>query len=141
MYDELAILALFILLYSIIAGRLEQSIVSGPIVFVFAGLSIGPLGFGWFDGDVSLVSFRVFADLTLAVILFIDAVNADFAVLRSQVRIPARMLFLGLPGVIFFGTIMASMIFDVLSFFEAAILGTMLAATDAALGKAVITSV
>ena len=71
MYDELALLALFVLLYSIMAGRLKQSIVSGPIVFVFAGLSIGPLGFGWFDGDVSLVSFRVFADLTLAVILFI----------------------------------------------------------------------
>lgn len=140
MYGELAFLALFILLYSIIAGRLERSIVSGPIVFVFAGLSIGPLGFGWFDGDVSLVNFRVFADLTLAVILFIDAANADFAILRRQVRIPARMLFLGLPGVILFGTILASMIFDVLSFFEAAILGTMLAATDAALGKAVITN-
>ena len=50
------------------------------------------------------------------------------------------MLLFGLPGVILLGTIFASMIFEVLSFFEAAILATMLAATDAALGKAVITN-
>ncbi len=34
MYEELAILALFVFLYSLIAGRIERSAVSGPIVFV-----------------------------------------------------------------------------------------------------------
>jgi NhaP-type Na+/H+ or K+/H+ antiporter len=80
------------------------------------------------------------ADLTLAVILFVDAANADLAVLKRQLRIPARMLFLGLPGVIILGTLTAALLFDNLSLLEAAILGTMLAATDAALGKAVITN-
>lgn len=140
MYNELALLALFVLLYSMVAGRLERSVVSGPIVFVAAGLLMGPLGFGWFDDDVSRVSFRVFADLTLAVILFIDAANADFSILKSQIRIPVRMLLFGLPSIILLGTIIASIIFTELKFFEAAILGTMLAATDAALGKAVITN-
>jgi NhaP-type Na+/H+ or K+/H+ antiporter len=50
------------------------------------------------------------------------------------------MLLLGLPGVIFLGTLTAALLFDNLSLFEAAILGTMLAATDAALGKAVVTN-
>jgi len=50
------------------------------------------------------------------------------------------MLLFGLPGVIFLGTITAGLLFDTLSVFEAAILGTILAATDAALGKAVITN-
>jgi NhaP-type Na+/H+ or K+/H+ antiporter len=50
------------------------------------------------------------------------------------------MLLLGLPGVIVLGTLTAAVLFDNLSLFEAAILGTMLAATDAALGKAVITN-
>jgi len=140
MYDELALLALFVLLYSMVAGRLERTIISGPIIFVAAGLLVGPLGFGWFDGDVSRVSFRVFADLTLAVILFIDAANANFSILKGQIYIPIRMLLFGLPGVILLGTIIASIIFTELSVFEAAILGTMLAATDAALGKTVITN-
>ena len=79
-------------------------------------------------------------DLTLAVILFVDAANADLAVLKRQFRIPSRMLLLGLPGVIVLGTLTAVVLFDNLSLYEAAILGTMLAATDAALGKAVITN-
>ena len=140
MYIELAVLAVFVFCYSIVAGRVERAATSGPIVFVVAGLLMGPLGLGWFDGDVSRTELRVFADLTLALILFIDAANADLAILRRQFRIPSRMLLFGLPGVIFLGTITAALLFDVLSLYEAAILGTMLAATDAALGKAVVTN-
>jgi len=140
MYIELAIFALFAFCYSIIAGRLERSAISGPIVFVVSGLLMGPLVLGWFDGDVSRTELRVFADLTLALILFIDAANADLAILKRQFRIPSRMLIFGLPGVIFLGTIIAVLLFDTLSLFEAGILGTMLAATDAALGKAVVTN-
>jgi len=140
MYIELAVFALFVFCYSLVAGRLERAATSGPIVFVIAGLLMGPLGLGWFDGDISRGGLRVLADLTLALILFIDAANADLAVLKRQFRIPSRMLLFGLPGVIFLGTLTAALLFDTLSLFEAAILGTMLAATDAALGKAVVTN-
>ncbi len=77
MYVELAILALFIFLYSMVAGRIERSAISGPIVFVVAGFLMGPFGLGWFKGDETSDDLRVFADLTLALILFIDAANAD----------------------------------------------------------------
>ena len=140
MYIELAIFALFAFFYSIVAGRLERAATSGPIVFVVSGVLMGPLGLGWFDGDVSRTELRVLADLTLALILFIDAANADLAILKRQFRIPSRMLIFGLPGVIFLGTIIAVLLFDTLSLFEAGILGTILAATDAALGKAVVTN-
>jgi NhaP-type Na+/H+ or K+/H+ antiporter len=90
--------------------------------------------------SVSNTDLRVLADLTLALILFIDAANADLAILKRQFRIPSRMLLFGLPGVIFLGTLTAALLFENLSLFEAAILGTMLAATDAALGKAVVTN-
>lgn len=140
MYVELAVLALFVFCYSLVAGRIDKMPMSGPIVFVIAGLLMGPLGLGWFADDVSSTDFRVFADLTLALILFIDAANADLSILKHQMRIPFRMLLFGLPGVIALGTVLASLLFPELSIFEAAILGTMLAATDAALGKAVITN-
>jgi NhaP-type Na+/H+ or K+/H+ antiporter len=140
MYFELAILALFIFCYSLVAGRVERAAASGPIVFVVSGFIMGPMIFGWFDGSVSRDGIKVLADLTLALILFIDAANADFSVLKKQFRIPTRMLLVGLPGVIFLGTLTAAVLFQRLSIFEAAILGTMLAATDAALGKAVVTN-
>lgn len=140
MYLELAVLALFIFCYSLVAGRIDKMSMSGPIVFVIAGFLMGPLGLGWFSDDVSNTDFRVFADLTLALILFIDAANADLSILKHQMRIPFRMLVFGLPGVIALGTVLASLLFTELTLFEAAILGTMLAATDAALGKAVITN-
>jgi NhaP-type Na+/H+ or K+/H+ antiporter len=140
MYLELAIFALVVFCFSLVAGRLERAPASGPMVFVLCGLIMGPLGFGWFDGDVSRTELRVLADLTLASILFIDAANADLATLRQQFRIPSRMLLFGLPGVILLGAITAGLLFDTLSLFDAAILGTMLAATDAALGKAVVSN-
>lgn len=139
MYERLAILALFVFLYSLVAGRIERSIVSGPIVLVTAGIIMGPTVLGWFEGGEIRKDLRLLADLTLAVILFVDAANADLAVLKKRFQIPLRMLLLGLPAVIALGFGLALVMFDVLTLYEAAILATMLAATDAALGKVVIT--
>jgi len=140
MYAELAILALFIFVYSVVAGRVERSMISGPIVFVIAGFLMGPSGLGWLKGDATSNDLRTMADLTLALILFIDAANADISVLKRQFKIPSRMLLIGLPGVIALGFGLAVLVFDGLPLYAAAILATMLAATDAALGKAVITN-
>jgi NhaP-type Na+/H+ or K+/H+ antiporter len=140
MYQELAIMALLVFFYSIIAGRVERSILSGPIIYVVVGFILGPMVLGWFTGGATRTNFRVLADLSLTLILFIDAANADLGILKRQFRIPSRMLLIGLPGAIALGFGFALLIFDQLTFYEAAILGTMLAATDAALGKAVITN-
>ena len=50
------------------------------------------------------------------------------------------MLLLGLPVSIVLGAVLAALLFPALSVYEALILGVMLAATDAALGKAVVTN-
>jgi len=140
MYAELALIAVLVFLFSIISGRVEKLPISGPIIFVVIGMLLGPLGLGWFADDVTAVQARVLVDLTLALILFIDAANAETSVLRRQFRIPARMLLLGLPGSILLGFGVALVLFDGITLFEAAILATMLAATDAALAKPVITN-
>ena len=61
-------------------------------------------------------------------------------VLKSSVRTPSRLLLVGLPLTILMGFGVGSLLFDDLSVLEAAILATMLAPTDAALGKAVVTN-
>jgi hypothetical protein len=44
MYENLALLAGFVLLYSLVARGVERTWVSGPIVFTAFGLLIGPIG-------------------------------------------------------------------------------------------------
>jgi NhaP-type Na+/H+ or K+/H+ antiporter len=139
MYITLAIITALIFFYSLVAKRVEKTMVSGPMVFVAIGVLVGTHGLGWLGETTTRAELRVFADLTLALILFIDAANADLGVLKRQFRIPSRMLMLGLPGAIALGFGFAVLLFDGLTLYEAAILATMLAATDAALGKAVIT--
>jgi NhaP-type Na+/H+ or K+/H+ antiporter len=139
-YSELAVVAIIAFIYSVVAGRVERSAITGPIVFVVVGFLIGPFGTGWIQPDLGNADLRLLADLTLALILFIDAAGADLKVLKQHIRLPIRMLLVGLPGVIALGTFCAWLVFDELTLVEAAILATMLAATDAALGKGVVTN-
>ena len=44
MYQNAAMLAAFLLIYSAIAGRIERSLISGPIVFTESGLSSARMG-------------------------------------------------------------------------------------------------
>lgn len=140
MYEQLAILAVFVFLYSILSGRLERGVVSGPMIFVASGFIMGPAVLGWFSGEEPEQTLRLLADLTLAIFLFTDSANANLRTLEHNYGIPVRMLLIGLPGAIVLGFLLAFVMFDTLTIFEAAALGAMLAATDAALGKAVITN-
>jgi NhaP-type Na+/H+ or K+/H+ antiporter len=140
MYIDLAILAVFAFAFSVIAGRIERSPVSGPIIYILFGLVAGPVGLGFMDLNVDAVTLRVVADLTLALVLFIDASNVDFKVLRAHAKIPRRMLLVGLPLCIVLGTVVGTLVFPDVPLFELCILATILAATDAALGKGVVTN-
>jgi NhaP-type Na+/H+ or K+/H+ antiporter len=81
---------------------------------------------------------RLLAELTLAMVLFTDAANADFSVVRRNLGLPGRLLGVGLPLSILFGFIFAAIVFPSLDILEMALLATMLAPTDAALGKPVV---
>ena len=140
MYENLAILAIFAFVFSVIAGKVERGIIGGPIIFIGFGLLAGPMGVGLLDFSVNNAQLRVIADLTLALVLFIDAANADLSVLGSHSKIPQRMLIVGLPLCIALGVVCGLVLFPGVSLFELCVLATMLAATDAALGKAVVTN-
>jgi NhaP-type Na+/H+ or K+/H+ antiporter len=140
MYQDLAILALFIFVYSAIAGRVERTWVSGPIVFAIFGLLIGPVGLDLLSFKADGETIRTLAELTLALVLFTDAAGADLPVLRRTEALPARLLLIGLPLTILLGFGVGVLLFEKLSLFEVALLATMLAPTDAALGKAVVTN-
>jgi NhaP-type Na+/H+ or K+/H+ antiporter len=138
MYAELAVLAFFVWVFSLVAGRVEKMWLSAPIVYLLFGIIAGPMGFGWLSFDIDGEGFKNIAELTLALVLFHDAAGADLKTLHKSLDIPRRMLALGLPMTIFLGFALGILMFDGLTLIEVAILATMLAPTDAALGKAVI---
>lgn len=140
MYQNLAILAAFIFVYSAMAGRLEKMPVSGAILAMGFGLICGPLGLGIFTPHVDGELLRVLAELTLALVLFTDAANANLSVLKISLQLPERLLLIGLPFTILLGFALGVLIFPGMALLEVAVLSTMLAPTDAALGKPVVTN-
>jgi len=140
MYEILAVLAAFVLIYVAVAGRVERTWVSGPIVFTAFGLLIGPLGLGVLSMQTDPEALRTLAELTLALVLFTDAAGADLGVLRRVERLPLRLLAIGLPLTIALGFGAGMLLLGSLGILEIALVATMLAPTDAALGKAVVTN-
>jgi len=137
---NLFILASIAFLYGIVAKKVESNIVSGPIVFVVLGLVLGPYGFNFIDigGHDDLLS--TFAELTLALVLFTDASSSNMKVLLGSAKIPGRLLLIGLPLTIVMGILVGMLLFPQFLFVEVAILAIILAPTDAALGKAVVSN-
>ncbi|RKY22300.1 MAG: sodium:proton antiporter [Planctomycetota bacterium] len=140
MYELLALLAAFALLYSVFAGVVERSWISGPIVFTAFGLAVGPYGFDLVSTLSDPELLKGLAELTLALVLFTDASSSDLNVLGRTRALPLRLLALGLPLTILLGYGAGLALFDGLTLFELALIATMLAPTDAALGQAVVTN-
>jgi NhaP-type Na+/H+ or K+/H+ antiporter len=140
MYGDLAVLAAFTFVYSLLAGRLERTPINGPVVYLIFGVLAGPVFTGVLNLSVTGEGIRTVAELTLALVLFTDASNANLTVLRRSIGVPTRLLLLGLPLTILLGFGVAMLLFPSLTWVEAALLATMLAPTDAALGKAVVTN-
>jgi NhaP-type Na+/H+ or K+/H+ antiporter len=139
-YYILAVLAAFVFAYSIVASRLERTPVSGAVVYLFVGLLFGTQGLGILDLEVDEEGIKRLAEFTLALVLFSDSSNANLGVLRGVKGIPIRLLLIGLPLTIAAGFAVGVATFEQLTLIEIALLATMLAPTDAALGQAVVTN-
>ena len=140
MYLNLTLLAALIVIYCAVAGRLERSPISGAMVFTGFGFLCGPFVLGWLDLEISAETIRLLAELTLAIVLFVDAAHADTAVVKRTGRILFRLLVIGLPLTIAAGLGVGMTLFQNLGLVEIALLATMLAPTDAALGKPVVSN-
>lgn len=139
-YQVLTVMAAFAFAYSLVATRLEKTVVNGALVYVTAGVLFGPDLLGFVDLQVGGKALRWLAELALAICLFTDSSNANLSLLRRVEAIPIRLLLIGLPLTIAMGFVLGQLIFGDLGAFEVALIAIMLAPTDAALGKAVVTN-
>jgi len=132
-------IALALLGFAAVSGRLEGTPITGPMVFTTIGLLVGADTLGLVDPTVSSEAVKLLAEATLALVLFGDASRIDLRALRDEVSIPARLLGLGLPLTLVAGFGAGLVLLGALSWPEALLLGVILAPTDAALGQAVVT--
>lgn len=136
----LAVVAGFVIAYGTISRRIEDTWLTGPIIFVSFGILIGGDAFGVLDAGMDNDPIRFLAEATLVLLLFSDAARIEPRLLRQEKQIPIRMLAIGLPLTIALGAAVAAAVFTELEFIEAALLAAILAPTDAALGQVVVTS-
>jgi sodium/hydrogen antiporter len=137
---QLVTLAVVLLGFAAISGRIKGTPITAAMLFTAAGLVVGVDALGLVDPDAEGLEVEIFAEATLAVVLFSDASRIDLTALRRTLHLPARLLGIGLPLTIVAGFAVALVVLPDLAWPEALLVGIVLAPTDAALGQAVVTS-
>ena len=133
-----AALAAVFVAYGLIASRLERSLITAPIFFVAAGFLLGPSVTGIVTSSLDTETTLVVTELTLGILLFADAATVRLREVEGDARLPVRLLFVGLPLTMVLGTIAAKVLVPEAGWAAAALVATILAPTDAALGLAVV---
>jgi sodium/hydrogen antiporter len=136
----LATIAVLLIGYGALSGRLQSTPVTQAMVFVAFGLLVGSRALDLIDVDVANQFVRHLAEATLTLVLFTDAVRVNLHRLRREALVPARLLGIGLPLTIVVGTVAGLALFPQLNLWTAAALATILAPTDAALGLPVVSN-
>lgn len=138
MESGLAVFALLLAGYALVANRLDQASIGPALFFVLVGIVLGPNVLGVLHLNVDSSTIQQLAQLTLALVLFTDASSVDLPGLRSDAGIMVRLLGIGLLLTIAAGGLLAWLVFPELPLPVALLLGAILAPTDAALGLPVI---
>ena len=137
---DLAVFAVLLAVVSLFRQRMKMLPITPPILFVGVGLLLGPSVLGVVELGLDDETVLLIAELTLALVLFADAARIDTRSGRLSLGLPARLLAIGLPLTIGLGTVITRLLLPGLSWAEAALVATILAPTDAALGEAVVTN-
>src|SRR5512136_128534 len=128
----IAALAFLILLYAATAERLNRWSISMPLIFVAGGLVLNRLGV--FPLTLKYEGIKELTEITLALLLFADASTLNLWQVGRDAGLPARLLLIGLPLMLLLGALLAAGLFPAEGLAAAALLGAILAPTDAALG-------
>ena len=126
-----------ILIVTVVSGRLSRIWFTEPLMAALLGVVLGQLLST--PIDISDRAVLTFLELTLALVLFSDASRISVRELKADYSWPTRMLGIGLPLAIAFGTAAAMWLLG-LPFGFALLLGVVLAPTDAALPEPVLSN-
>lgn len=133
----LAMIGAVIIVSALFSSLVERTGVPQVLVFLAIGALIGPAGLGLLDAGVQSPILRVVATLSLALVLFTDALSLNMKEVREHKQLAA--LVLG-PGTMLSGALIALLGWGLLGLSPAlaAILGAALSSTDPVLLRSFI---
>jgi NhaP-type Na+/H+ or K+/H+ antiporter len=132
--------AVLIFGYGLVSRLAERSPITAPMVFVAIGILASPLGTGILSVKIEASLVQIMASVTLVLVLFVDASTISVSSLIRERRLPMRLLLIGLPLTMLFGSIAGFLIFQDMRFWVVLLMALILSPTDAALGQAVVTN-
>ena len=125
----LAMVGLVIVVSTLMSGVIEKTGLPHVAVFLVLGAALGPFGLRLLDAHIQSPLLQIVATLSLALVLFTDAIGLDTSELKRHAGLALRVLG---PG-----TVVSAAVVGVLAWWlldlrpaEAAILGAALASTD-----------
>ncbi|MGW1490430.1 cation:proton antiporter [Streptomyces sp. NPDC002402] len=124
--------------YALGSRRLSSTPLSSAIVFVGSGILLGPAVLDLVDLERDPAPIIALLEAALTLVLFTDAMTIRRRDLRTGGFLPGRLLGIGLPLSIGAGWLLAWPLLPGLTVWELALVGAILAPTDAALGKTAI---
>jgi sodium/hydrogen antiporter len=124
------------IVFALVSRKLAHSPLTGPMYFTAAGL----LGawIGVWDPALEPIDTSVVLELTLALVLFTEAMKLRLRSWTEDFELPTRLLAIGMPLTILLGAVLAAVMLPGVGLLTGAIVATVLAPTDAALGLAVV---
>ncbi|MEO7717634.1 MAG: cation:proton antiporter [Capsulimonas sp.] len=125
----LALVGVVIIVAALMSGFIERSNVPQVAVFLGLGAVLGPAGLHLLDVHLNSQILRVVATLSLALVLFTDAVSLNVPEVRKQTSLALRVLG---PGTLLSATLIGLAAWGLLNLPPAAcvLLGAALASTD-----------
>jgi len=139
-YPVIIFAALIILLYGLFSRLSEKSMITGPMVFISVGILMSFfVREDWREG-ITASWVEPIAQITLILVLFLDASTLDLKALLKDRKLPMRLLFIGLPLTMVLGALFAVWLFPGVNIWWLVLIAVILSPTDAALGLAVVTS-
>ncbi len=134
MSGDIAILAIVVVACMLVSVWLTERWISMPMVFVAAGLLLGPHVLDWVSFSPTVELGKEFTELTLGLLLFADASTLRAGLVARERSLETRLLGVGLPLTIAVGALLAYLVFPAEEIGLILLLGAALAPTDAALG-------
>jgi NhaP-type Na+/H+ or K+/H+ antiporter len=135
--NPLVFIALAVLAYALLSKRLASTIITAPIFFAGLGFLAGPI-FGIVILRTNDELLILLLEAALVMVLFADASGLDVRRWTKEPSLSGRLLGIGLPLTMVAGAVIAAVVFAGVELWQAALVGVMLAPTDAALGQAVV---
>lgn len=134
------LVALAVLVFAVLAGRLGGTPVTMPMLFTALGLLLGEHVLGIVELGVDSEGVSVLAEVTLVLVLFTDASRIPLGAVVRQHLLAVRLLVVGMPLAMVLGALAGVLLFPELSLLSIALLAIVLAPTDAALGQSFVTN-